>query len=170
MRVGVPASSEFDAEIEVQVSKRAGAWSFTLQPGFARQIRATGRVTGKGATRHTLLAVGITSALMAVNEREHKRLRADKPKPRVVIDVPDGQFIRALEFRRKSKATPNDGFRVSRHLLRPLYEQLRRFDVTFRFLAQTKQKAATDLTPAERMTRYWYSFDADVFTPSAIEK
>jgi len=164
------ASTEFDAEIEIQVSKRGAAWSFSLNPARSRSINATGKLPGRGATRHTLLAVGLTAALMAVHEKDWHRLRGNKPKPTVVINIPDQKFVTALEFRRKNKATPTDGFRVARNLLRPLYEQFRRFNVTLRFIPQENDKAAAELTTAERLTRYWWSFDGAVFTPATITK
>lgn len=162
-------ASEVDAEIEVQVSKRGGIWAYTLQPGRSRQIHSTGKLPAKGATRHTLLAVAMTSALMAIHEKEWHRLRGDKMKPKVVIDIPDQAFIGALEFRRRSKATPTDGFRVSKNLLRPLYQQLTRFDVTLRFRLQEKKEAA-DLSNAERLLRSWFSFGETVFSPALTTK
>lgn len=162
-------ASDFDATIEVQVSRRGAAWAYELQPRAARRIEATGRVPFKGATRHALIAVGITSALMAIHPKEWERLRGTKLKPSVVIDVPDEQFIRAIEFRRRSKAQPRDGFRVGANLLRPLYEQLLRFDVTFRF-AKQEAKTAAELSSAERLLRSWFSFPADVYAPALLAR
>jgi len=157
-----------DVQIEVQVSKRGGVWAFELRPLNSRTTRVTGKLPSKGATRHTLLAVAITSALLTIHEKEYFRLRGDKKKPTVVIDIPDQPFITALERRRRSKAQPNDGFRVSRNLLRPLYMQLARFDVTLRFQPQKKNKDSAELSNAERLTRRWFSYGETVFSPAVL--
>lgn len=168
MNTETPAAV-YDAEIEIQASKWSATWSFTLKPTRSRQLSATGRMPS--ATRHTLLAIALTSALLSIHANEWHRLRGHKLKPSIVVKIDDKPFIRSLNFRRRSKATPTDGFRVGKNLLRPLYEQLRRFDVTLAYKATARGRTGDEMSEAERMVRRFKSYEQHAaFAPAVMTR
>ena len=150
--------------IVIAANRTRGQWTYDLQ-GIKRPHRGAGHLRGESST-HTLLAAALTAALVQIDERARKNI-ADKTgaKPTVAIHVSDAAFVTALQGRMRGQKNPQDGFRVGKNFVPPLYRQLVRFNVVLS-IDDDDAKKFSSLSRWAAMTLD--STAPSAFTPSVI--
>jgi hypothetical protein len=151
--------------IRISANRTRGLWVYEIY-GLHNPYRASGRLS-REASNHTLLSAALTAALVSIDETIRKRL-SDKSgdKLNVTVTTSDAMFATALQARMEGLKNPNDGFRVGRHFVLPLYKQLVRFNVmlnvsTYHPVFESMRQWAASVTEAVA---------ASAFTPEFVQQ
>ena len=120
-----------EGKILLAYDQKRGIWTNSVTTSLGRSVRTSGTIFS-AASRHTLQAIGLTSALRSITNKEAAILadKAGVAKPRLIITSTDDTFLKALPALMKGDRTAKP-LRAGKNFLGLLGRQLVRFQLDF---------------------------------------